>query len=332
MPFSATVLTTTRRRVLLAAQALSLLATAAMPFGAARVCAQAPATPSKPPQQVKENLKGALKAADGGDKAAAEGKTDEALARYDEAVRLAPGDIGIRRRAAGVRARVVQKIVDQAEAKALDGRVDDAIELLYQALQIDPGNTILSQRAAEMRQMPRQYLRRGDREDYELKGPATLKPQPGKKSVNVRGDAKSAYEQVAGMFGVHVAFDPELSSQNVKLRIDGLDFYSAMQLLGAQSKTFYRVVNPVLIFVAADTIEKRRQYAEEVEQTFPVDAAVAPEDLTEMMRVIREIANVTRINMDTKTRSLTLRDSADKVALAGQLIHELEQGRRDVML
>jgi Flp pilus assembly secretin CpaC len=103
-------------------------------------------------------------------------------------------------------------------------------------------------------------------------------------------------------------------------------------LLGAQSKTFYRVVNPALIFVAADTLEKRRQYAEEVEQTFPVDSAVAPEDLTEMQRVIREIANVTRINMDTKTRSLTLRDTADKVALAGQLIHELEQGRRDVML
>jgi Flp pilus assembly secretin CpaC len=298
----------------------------------AGVCAQAPTKQAKPAQQSKEDGKGAEKAADQGDKLAAAGKMEEALARYDAAVRLAPGDIGIRRRAAGVRAAVVQKIVDQAEAKALDGRVDDAIELLYQALQIDPGNTILSQRAAEMRQMPRQYLPRGDREDYELKGPATLRPAPGKKPINVRGDARSAYEQVAAMFGVRVAFDPDLTSQNVKLRMDGVDFYTAMQLLGAQSKTFYRVVNSALIFVAADTIEKHRTYAEEVEQTFAVDGAVAPEDLTEMMRVIREIANVTRINMDTKTRSLTLRDTADKVALAGQLIRELEQGRRDVML
>jgi len=296
------------------------------------VLPQTPAKPGTPPQQIKEDLKGAEKAADRADKAAAEGKTDEALARYADAVRLAPGDIGIRRRAAGVRAQVVQKMVDQAEAKALGGRVDDAIELLYDALKIDPGNTILSQRMAEMRQMPRQYLPRGDREDYELKGPATLKPEAGKKSVNVRGDARSAYEQVAGMYGVRVAFDPELTSQNVKLHVDGVDFYTAMQLLGAQSKTFYRVVNSALIFVAADTIEKHRAYSEEVEQTFTVDAAVAPEDLTEMMRVIREIANVTRINMDTKTRSLTLRDTADKVALAGQLIHDLEQGRRDVML
>jgi Flp pilus assembly secretin CpaC len=308
------------------------LASGAMLLASVAAEAQTPAKQTKPPQQVKEDAKGAEKAADRGDKAAAAGRMDEALAEYEAAVRLAPGDIGIRRRAAGVRAQIVQKIVDEAESKALDGRVDDAVDLLYRALQIDPGNTILSERAAEMRQMPKQYLPRGDREDYALKGPATLKPQPGRKSVNVRGDAKSAYEQVAEMFGVRAAFDPDLTMKNVKLRIDGVDFYTAMQLLGAQSRTFYRVVNSGLIFVAADTIEKRRQYAEEIEQTFPVDAAVSPEDLTEMMRVIREIANVTRINMDTKTRSLTLRDSADKVALAGQLIHELEQGRRDVVL
>src|SRR5262245_51153675 len=270
---------------------LCCLAFGAIQLSSATVNAQTPAKQTKPPQQVKENVKGAEKAADRGDKAAAAGRMDEALAQYEEAVRLAPGDIGIRRRAAGVKAQVVQKIVDQAEAKAVDGRMEDAVDLLYRALQIDPGNTILSQRAAEMRQMPRQYIPVGDREDYALRGPATLRPQPGKKPVNVRGDAKSAYEQVAGMFGVRVAFDPDLTSKNVRLRIDGVDFYTAMQLLGAESKTFYRVVNSGLIFVAADSIEKRREYAAEVEQTFPVDAAVSPEDLTEMMRVIREIAN-----------------------------------------
>jgi Flp pilus assembly secretin CpaC len=333
MRFQAAALTPSvgPRRISVWRRAATLLTCGVFLFTPA-VEAQTPAKQTKPPQQVKEDVKGAEKAADRGDQAAARGRTEEALADYDAAVRLAPGDIGIRRRAAGVRAQVVQKIVDQAEAKAASGRIEDAVDLLYLALQIDPGNAILSERARELGQMPREYIPRGDREGYALKGPATLKPQPGKQAVNVRGDAKSAYEQVAGMFGVRVAFDPELTSKNVKLRMDAIDFYTAMRLLGAQSKTFYRVVNPALVFVAADTLEKRRQYAEEVEQTFPVDSAVAPEDLTEMQRVIREIANVTRINMDTKTRSLTLRDTADKVALAGQLIHELEQGRRDVML
>src|SRR6187399_2620245 len=97
--------------------------------------AQTPAKQTKPPQQVKEDAKGAEKAADRGDQAAAAGRMEEALSEYDTAVRLAPGDIAIRRRAAGVRAQMVQKIVDQAESKALDGRVDDAVDLLYRALQ-----------------------------------------------------------------------------------------------------------------------------------------------------------------------------------------------------
>src|SRR5437763_2386306 len=219
----------------------------------------------------------------------------------------------------------------QAEIEAVNGQVIRSTALMYRALEIYPGNTIVAERLAQMKQM-KEYLPPGDKADDELKGPPTLKPQTGKKAVNVRGDSKSAYEQVGGMFGITVAFDPDLASQNIKLRVNDLDFYTAMELLGVQAKSFYRVVNSKLIFVAADTIAKRKEYSEEVERTFRMDNSVQPEDMTEMMRVIREITNSTRITMDTKSRSLTVRESADKVALAAQLVKELEQSRRDVML
>ena len=280
----------------------------------------------------KDDVKAAERAAERGDKAAAAGKLQEALADYTQAVKAAPGDLGIARRAAAVRAQVVQRIVDQAEAAALDGHLETATNLMLEALLIDPNDTIVAERLAQMKQMPKEYLPSGDKEDYELKGPATLRPLPGKKPVNVRGDSKSAYEQVAGMYGIKVAFDPDLTSKNVKLRVSDADFYTAMQLLGVESQTFYRVVNPKLILVAADTIEKRKEYAEVVEQTFRLDDTVAPEDITEIMRVLREITNSTHLTMDGKSRTLTIRESGDKVALAGALIKELEQARRDVML
>lgn len=320
-----------------AAIAYALVTVCALLLASAFAWPQSSADPNQParqpsPKQVKEDTKHAEQEADRADKAAAEGKLNQALAGYTAATRIAPGDLNIRQRAAALRAQVVQKIVGEAETAALDGDIQKATDRLVEALRIDPGNTILAERLAEMKQMQPTYLPRGDASDYELKGAAMVHPQPGKKSVNVRGDAKSAYEQVAGMFGIKATFDPDLPSRNVKLQADGLDFYTAMQLLGAEARAFYRVVNPTLIFIAADTIEKRKEYAEEVEQTFPVDSTVAPEDLTEMMRVIREITNVTRINMDSKTHSLLVRDSADKVALAGELIKELNQARRDVML
>ena len=234
----------------------------------------------------KEDIKQAQQLADRGDKSFATGRWNEALAEYQQAVKHAPGDAGIARRAAALRAEVVQKLVDQAETAALDGFVVRATDLMYEALKIEPGNTIVAERLAQMKQM-KEYLPRGDKEDYEMKGAAALRPQQGKKAINARGDSKSAYEQVAGMFGITVAFDPDLTSKNIKLHVNDVDFYTAMQLLGAESKTFYRVVNSTLIFVAEDTIAKRKEYAEEVEQTFRLDNTVAPEDVTEMVRVVR---------------------------------------------
>src|SRR5258708_1896145 len=263
---------------------------------------------AKVANDTKEDIKQAQQLADRGDKAFAAGNMNEALADYEQAVKHAPGDAGILRRAAAMRTQVVQKLVDQAESDALDGFVVQATDLMYEALKIDPDNAIVAER------------------------PATLKPQPGKKAVNVRGDSKSAYEQVAQMYGITVVFDPDLASKNIRLRASDVDFYTAMQLLGVESKTFYRTVNSKLMFVAEDTIAKRKEYAEEVEQTFRLDNTVAPEDLTEMVRVIREITNSTRIATNPAHHSLTVRESADKVVLAGQLIRELQQSRRDAML
>src|ERR1700751_1013192 len=87
---------------------------AALFLAATLVWAQAPTAAPK------DDVKAAERAAERGDKAAAAGKLQEALADYTQAVKAAPGDLGIARRAAAVRAQVVQRIVDQAEAAALD--------------------------------------------------------------------------------------------------------------------------------------------------------------------------------------------------------------------
>ena len=285
-----------------------------------------------PSKASKDDLKQAEKLADQADKAAAAGKMREALADYQDAVRAAPGNLNIVRRAAAMRATAVQQLVDKAETAALSGDIDRATSLMSDALRVDPGNTIVAERLAQMKQIPQEYLPAGDSADYELKGPPALAPLAGKKAINVRGDSKAAYAQIGSLFGIKVTFDPDLIGRNVKLKLDAVDFATAISILGAETQTFYRVVNPTLIFVAQDTIAKRKEFSQEVEQTFRLDAAVAPEDMTELVRVLREITNSTRVQVDNKNHSLTLRETADRVALAGQLIRQLEQGRRDVML
>src|SRR5690349_22940109 len=50
-------------------------------------------------------------------------------------------------------------------------------------------------------------------------------------------------------------------SRDVRLRVNGVDFFTAMELLETETGTFWRPVNASLIFVAPDTAEKRRNYA-----------------------------------------------------------------------
>jgi len=297
------------------------------------LCAQVPAqvpAPSQPQTStVRPDPKRAQKYVDQGDKAAAEGNFEEALVAYEEAARYAPQEGYILERGAALRSKLVRAYVEAAERDALAGRLTKATEELGTALQIDPGNTIVEERRAQMKAMgeePRAKHASG------ISGLPRLQPQPGKHNLNLRGDTKTVYEQLANLFGVKATFDPDLTPKNVQLRVDDVDFATAISILGTQTGTFWRPVNATLLFVAPDTQEKRRQFGLEAEQTFPLPAAVGPEDVTEMLRVLRDITGATRIDLDTRSRTITMRDTPEHLALAGELLEQLERARGEVVL
>ena len=93
---------------------------------------------TKVADDTKQDIQQAQQLAERGDKAFAAGNMKEALADYEQAVKRAPGDAGILRRAAAARTQVVQKLVDQAESDALDGFLVQATDLMYEALKVDP--------------------------------------------------------------------------------------------------------------------------------------------------------------------------------------------------
>jgi hypothetical protein len=305
-------------------------------FCAAIVALCALVTGGSLPAQVQrkvQDLKKAQKEVQQGEKAEAAGNLTDALAAYDAAAKDAPLDLGIVGHAAALRSKLVRTHVDAAENAAIHGDLRKATEEMHAALQIDPGNVVVAERQAQMQSMQEEEpLPAGPPEQYNLKGPPQLKPQGGVQSFNLRGDTRGAYEQVARAFGITAAFDPDLPSRNVRLRAENVDFAAAMRILGQQTTTFYRPLNPTMIFVAADTIQKRREYGPEVEETFVLGSAVDSQDMTDLLRALREITSANHIELDLKSRSVTIRDSAEKVKLAGALIKQVEQARSELLL
>ncbi|MGB2671811.1 MAG: FG-GAP-like repeat-containing protein [Candidatus Acidiferrum sp.] len=298
--------------------------------------AQAPAPPlqtapneSQLQMTPSPNPKMAKKISELADKALAEGRFDEALNDYQQAARYAPQDAILIERIAAMRSKLVRDHVDAAERQALAGHADVAAEELAKALLIDPGNTIVAERMKEMKAMhDGPVLKAGST----VEGLPELKPRSGKQNIDLRGDVRAIYEQLGQMFGIKVTFDPDLPARSVRLRVDGVDFDTALKVLSTETSTFFRPLTSTLLFVAQDNAEKRRQYAPQAEQTFVLPAAVGTDEMTELVRILREMTGATRITLDAASRSITMRDSPEGLALAGELISQAEKARDEVLL
>jgi type II secretory pathway component GspD/PulD (secretin) len=264
-----------------------------------------------------------------GEDAEAKGRLEEALADYDEAVRYAPRDPYILGHSATLRSKIVRTHVENAERLALAGDITQATNELHLAQQVDPTNSVVAERIMQMEAMKDDEPAA---QPEQAEGLPRLNVRDGKHSFDLRGDTKTAYAQVAEAFGIKVAFDPDLTTRRVRMRVQDVDYKTIMSLLGEQTGTFQRPVDSTMIFVAPDTAEKQRQYGLQTEQTFVLPSSVAPEEMTELLRVLREITGSTHIELDTHSRSITMRDSVERVQLTGAVIRQVEKARGEVML
>ncbi len=307
-------------------------------------CAQSPAqtspqTQSSPPQTVpnesqlqmtpRPNPKTAKKISELADKELADGHLDEALNYYEQAARYAPQDTALIERIASLRSKLVRDHVEAAERDALAGHADVATEELARALLIDPGSTIVAERLNQMKAMKDEPVARPDRR---IAGIPELAPRAGKQDLDLRGDTRTVYDQLGGLFGIKITFDPDLVARPVRLHANDLDFNTALKVLTAQTGTFFRALTSTLLFVAQDTPEKHRQYGVQAEQSFPLPDSVGNEEMTELTRIVREMTGSTRVQLDTQARAVTMRDTPERLALAGEIIRQAEKARGEVLL
>jgi len=296
-------------------------------------------TPAAPPTAVrsrdeqralvKPDPKRAKKYVDLGAQFEAAGNYGAALDAYDEAARYAPFDVTIVSKAAVLRSRLVRTYVDDGERLAIQGDTDGAARNYALAIQIDPSNAVLMERLKQIESM---HDEEKAEEEQPAKGLPQVLPQRVTKSFNLRTDLRNGYEQVAAAYGIKAAFDPDLPARNVRLRLNDVDFDTAMKVMTLETGTFWRPLNPKLIFVAADTAEKRKAFDMEIEETFTLPSSVDSAEITELVHAIRDLTGAQHIQQSLPTRTLTIRDTVQRVKLAGAIIHQVEQARGELLL
>jgi type II secretory pathway component GspD/PulD (secretin) len=255
---------------------------------------------------------------------------DAAFAAYSDAAKWDPNAKEYLLRLAIAKSRIIQKKVDAAERDAVSGRLDAARRELLDASSIDPSDETVQERIVELAAAEPERVRQID--EPEITGEPTLAYRPGKQSFDYRGDTQGAYQQLASQFGVKAAFDGDLHARTVRFRVTDVDFPTAARLLGDMTATFWRPLTSRLFFVTDNTPQKRKDYDASVVRTILLPSSETQEQMTEMLRMVRDITGITRSDLDTASRTITLRASPQAIAVASDLIGNLEQPTGEVVL
>jgi Bacterial type II and III secretion system protein/FG-GAP-like repeat len=234
-------------------------------------------------------------------------------------------------RQAVAKGQLVQMKVDLAEREAVSGHFSNSLHALRDAMQLDPSNRTIRERLTEMEALDPARARQIIKEPVMV--PAVqLDHRPGKQSFHLHGQTESAYQEIAQRFGVEVAFDVDVRQVPVQLDLQDMDFATATRVLGQATNTFWKPLTNRLFFVAPDTTQKRKDYEVSIVRTVLLASTETTEQMTELSRLVREIAGITRTDLDTKSRTLTMRASPQAIAVATGIIEDLERPPDELIL
>jgi Flp pilus assembly secretin CpaC len=311
--------------------AMSLLVVPAMPQSANESTTATPqAQPgSTPPSSLQPDKGRARNAFQEGRRAEQAGDWKAELAAYSEAAAYDPTNREYAILKEHARFQLVQSLVDSAERQAVSGDIPKARALLKEALEIDPQYAVAQERLEELTPSPTEANpEKGPR----LAGLPRLSPTPGSWEFDYRGTTRGAYQEIGKQFGVTMVFDGDLLDRQVHFQVPKVDYDTAVLVLSRQTRTFTRVVDAHTVFVTEDTPQKQREYAPEVEKELILPASVSTDEMNETVRMIREMTGITRTQLNTATRTLTVRSTEQNVALAQALLEQVEQPHGELML
>ncbi|HYM24592.1 MAG TPA: secretin N-terminal domain-containing protein [Vicinamibacterales bacterium] len=224
---------------------------------------------------------------------AATGKFDQALAEYEVAVELNPGNGDLDEELRATRNKLRTKVQVAREGKTeLETLIDRTREMPPPGLDLPQG----------------------------VRMPATLTFR--------EASSKDVFTGIARMANISLIFDSSFRESPVTVDLRNSTLDDAFNAVAAATRTFYRVTAPRTVVVVPDNPAKRREYEEQVVKVFYLSNA----ELKETMDLLRIVLDARRISPTTATNALTIEDTPERIAAAARLIAAIDKARPEVII
>lgn len=304
-----------------------------------------------------------------GDKFYAEGRAhevkkewDAALEDYEKALSEDPAEMLYQMAQQKAAFQAGEMHVDRGLKLRAQGQLGEALLEFQKAYAINPGAAITTQElrlTQEMIERERQRVEQTGKEAPAAQRALTpveemklremekinrilpvpdLKPtHPVLDPLKMNGQkTKVVFETIGKLAGLNVLWDPEYQPpQHDTITIDfqqPTTVEEALDYVSTITKSFWKALSPNTIFITNDNANKRRDYEEQVTKVFYLQNVMVAAELQEIVNVVRTAADINRVFPYNSQFALVVRGEADRVELAGKLIHDLDKPKNEVVV
>jgi hypothetical protein len=159
------------------------------------------------------------------------------------------------------------------------------------------------------------------------------RPERVRHNFDLRGDARTLFENVAAAYGILCRFDADfVSVAAIRFRIDDADYATAIRGLEAATAAFTIPLSSNLILVAPDTRPKRAELEPYVAVTVDIPQTTTAEELKNLTTAVQQVMGVQKASVDSEHHQFVLRGPVSTVVPARVLLEGLLQYQPEVSI
>lgn len=266
---------------------------------------------------------------------------DAAVGYYERAAQSQPNDIHVQIKLADARAKASQGHLQNGQKLLAENSLEEAVEEFRRAALLDPSNEAAQQNlestlafiaAKDKGGNPKDASHQPNSMAYSDRPPQLKELSHSPINLKMSNDARIVYETIAKLAGITVIFDPDFPARRVSVELDDVTFEEALDIVSIESKAFWRPLSENVVWVIPDQPQKRRDFDDQVIQTFYLSNVVQPQDLTEIVTGLRQLLELKRIQQLNSQSAIVIRDTPAKLAAAQKLIEDADRAKPEVVL
>jgi general secretion pathway protein D len=266
---------------------------------------------------------------------------DRAVVEYTKVVQARPDDRNARASLEQVKLRASQDHSSRARRLSSIGKLEDALVEYSIAAELNPTNGTIQDEMRSVRsqlrtkvavnQDGRTRLETLIAESRDAPVPGTELPEDVVMPDTLMfrdASSRDVFLAIGKFATVSIVFDPTFRDQPITIDLRKAKLADALTSVAGATRNFWRTNSQRTVTVVPDTPAKRREYEEEIVQTFYLSNA----DLKETIDILRIVVDARRISQVSATNAIVIKDTAERIAAASRIIGAIDKARPEVVI